>query len=91
MAIGFTDRSNLQPDTKLDRLKPVELDCTLVKEKPLAILVEDESGSQAWLPLKYVTKRQDGMFGALRITIPTWLAIEKGLRAEAGKGQGRLF
>jgi hypothetical protein len=85
MTIGFTDRTGLQPETRIDRLKPVELELTRIKATDKAVLVEDGAGAQSWLPRKHIAKLEEGMFGAIRVTIPTWLAIEKGLRSVPGQ------
>lgn len=90
MAIGFTDRNGLMPETQIDRLKPVTLTLELVKPTAAALLVRDGAGAEVWLPRKHISI-DDGI-RTVRVTLPTWLAIEKGLRTDdASTNQKTLF
>ena len=88
--IGFTDRSGLPPKTEFaDRDKPVVMVVGLVRETKDAVLVRDTAGVEAWLARKHLTI-EDGI-SKLRITLPIWLAIDKGLRVPVDDDQKTLF
>lgn len=65
------------------------LKVTLVRSKDKSVLVRDEAGAEAWLARSLI-KIEDSAL-ATQITLPTWLAIEKGLRAASSAGQKTLF
>lgn len=67
-----------------------ELNCTLVREGSDAVLVDTGTG-QLWLPRRELISVEHGMFGALRIQMPHWLAREKGLKAVVDDRQGVLL
>jgi hypothetical protein len=90
MSMGFTDRSWLVPTDTEERQRPVLVACRVLERREKAVLVQEPSGGTAWLPRSEI-RVEPSAGGLVRITMPTWLAIEKGLTAEAGVGQGRLF
>ena len=60
----------------------VEIDVGEVRRKDSAILVVDADGRKAWLPLSQVEFLEHEYQGSqllLKLLIPEWLAIEKGL------------
>lgn len=65
------------------------LNCTHVRTTPDAVLVSTGVG-EVWLPMAELTIVA-GMFGAMEIEMPRWLAEEKHLVAVADPAQGRLF
>lgn len=91
MSIGFTDRGDLQPETRLARTAPIEAVFTRLKATDKAIMVKDSAGATAWLPRKHLSKIEEGAFGEIRLTLPTWLAIDKGLRTAPVAGQQSLL
>jgi hypothetical protein len=66
------------------------LNCTLVRDGTGAVLVDTGVG-QIWLPYRELISVERGMFGALRIQMPAWLAREKGLKTMADERQGVLL
>jgi hypothetical protein len=91
MSTGFTDRSGLEPATRVARTAPIEAVFTRLKSTDKAIMVKDSTGATAWLPRKHLGQIEEGLFGEIRLTLPTWLAIEKGLRTAPVAGQQSLF
>lgn len=71
------------------------------RESASAVLIAERgTGREVWLPRKQVRIETGGMVAPqslsdlgemLRITLPAWLAEEKGLGTEALAGQGRLL
>lgn len=58
----------------------VEVDVEEVKRTDEAILVEDSEGQKHWLPLSQVVILEEEFTpGPMKLSIPEWLAIEKGL------------
>jgi hypothetical protein len=71
---------------------PIVVICTLRRDSGAAVLVADSGNPEleAWLPRSQVLI-ENGMFGRLRITMPAWLAKEKGFLGGPAPGQGRLL
>ena len=58
----------------------VEIDVEFVDSTESAILVEDADDKKIWLPLSQVEILEEALSGeGLKLSIPEWLAIEKGL------------
>lgn len=89
MSFGFSDRTDVPSPRGEDRTRQVVVLCTLMKMEDAAVLVSTGVGS-VWLPRSQVAIER-GMFGALRVTLPAWLARDKGLVGEPADGQGSLF
>jgi hypothetical protein len=89
MSVGFTDRSGVPDPVAEDPWKRVAIDCQFVRGTAAAVLVRDGAGVEAWLSRKHIII--DDRLGSLHITMPAWLARDKGLHAEAGAGQRTLF
>lgn len=97
MGLGFTDHSDL---AATDRNRPVVVVCRLMTARDKSLLVVDGAGVSAWLARSLILKSEDGGGGdggaftrgtRLRLTLPAWLAEEKGLSVQPGEGQGDLF
>lgn len=72
----------------------VTLDVYLVLARKDAMLVALPDGgnlAEKWLPRSLVEVLPGGAGKRLRIRLPRWKALEAGLIAEAGDGQGRLL
>lgn len=78
--------------TEADRNAPVELRVRVLHGTADAWLVEDGAGAQAWLPRQHVAfPGGRAAMGWGTITVPAWLAEEKGLTPGAAPAtQGRL-
>ena len=90
---GFTDRSDLQPETKEERLKPIVLVLDVIDDRRIkSVCVADPADRRitAWLPRAQITMERP-VLGRVRITLPTWLAIDRGLMAVASRDQKTLF
>lgn len=103
-AVGFTDRGGLGRATEAagDPKRLVQIFCRRVSERPAALLVcERGTGITAWLPRSQITVESGGVSEpadladigeTLRITLPAWLAVEKGLVSFAlDERQGSLL
>lgn len=88
MSGGFTDRSGLT-ERIADGQREVVIVCELVQPRERSILVRDSAGVEAWLARKLVSI--EGDLNTIRITLPAWLAAEKGLSATAEASQKSLF
>lgn len=95
---GFTDRSFLDdrhPNAPRPEAERVVLLVRVHNERPASILVSLEADGgvgQAWLPRSQITIEGRLQLGlTARIALPRWLALDKGLIAAGGDGQGRLL
>ena len=59
----------------------VEVDVEEIRRTDAAILVRDADDKQIWLPLSQVVILEEDFLpgGSMKLLIPEWLAIEKGL------------
>ena len=59
----------------------IEVDVEEIRRTDAAILVADADDKQIWLPLSQVVILEEDVFpgGLIKLSIPEWLAIEKGL------------
>lgn len=89
MTHGFTDRSIFNDGTPESR-RPVTLVLELMDTRRVkAVLVRDKAGATAWLPREMIVIAP-GTRGPFRVTMPTWLALDRGLATKA-EGQETLF
>jgi|EndMetStandDraft_2_1072991.scaffolds.fasta_scaffold01020_12 hypothetical protein len=88
---GFTDRSLLQPTTRAERMKPVTLRLRIIERRVKSVLVAElNSAVTYWLPLAEIRIEEAALEAS--VTMPTWLAVEKGLNVSgAAPGQRSLF
>ena len=63
------------------KLNLIELDCDYVGETDDAILIANpfEEKDSIWLPKSQIEIEYLGHVGCISVTLPEWLAIEKGL------------
>ena len=65
---------------ELMRTKRVEVDVEELYRTGSAIKVKDSEGREHWLPLsKVAILEQEFTSGLMKLSIPEWLAIERGL------------
>ena len=59
----------------------VEIDVDEIRRTDAAILVADADDNQKWLPLSQVVILEEDFLpgGSMKLLIPEWLAIKKGL------------
>ncbi len=66
-------------------MNTVQIKVKVVQRTPLALLVSD-GRTEVWVPWSEITDtvQEDGTFGReiTAITIPKWLAVEKGLQQD---------
>jgi hypothetical protein len=86
---GFTDRSLIAPTTVEERQRKLTLTCWLLRSEDKSVLVRDAAGVEAWLARSLITI--EGDLSVVTITLPAWLAAEKGLRAFAEESGPDLF
>ena len=90
---GFTDREFLQPADKAERFKQVKMTLLVLDDgRVKSVLVGDpnEMTITAWLPRASITIER-AVGGRATVTMPNWLAIDRGLAGVPGRGQGGLF
>lgn len=89
--VGFTNRGDLQPEDLEGRKRPFKVNCRIIERRTKAILIaEIGTATTVWLPRSEITLEET--LTSATVTLPTWLAIEKGLNTWGGApGQGRLF
>ena len=90
---GFTDREFLQPADKAERFKPIKMTLRILDDRRVkAVFVGDpnEMTVTAWLPRAEI-KIEPAAGNRAIVTMPTWLAIDRGLAGVPGRGQKTLF
>ncbi|MFA5897899.1 MAG: hypothetical protein WC829_02175 [Hyphomicrobium sp.] len=103
-ATGLTDREATPAGSAKERRRPVTVVVNFLSEKPGSLHVADtsETGGSCWLPRREIilepgtledamARRARRRMAPLRITMPLWLALDRGLATEASEGQGALF
>jgi len=60
-------------------MKEFEFTCRIVHETEKAFLVDDGSGKEIWIPKAKVLDFVDMPGDAVELTVPEWMAKEKGL------------
>ena len=101
---GFTARPQFFAPTDPVRARPVVVVVNYLGETPQSLHVADttELGVSCWLPKSQAVyeaaelvgaraRRAQGRPATLKITLPAWLALDRGLATAASEGQGSLF
>ena len=60
----------------------MEIDAQVVRRTNLAILIKDADDKEIWLPLSQIVIIEEDVFddaGTVKLSVPEWMAIEKGL------------
>ena len=58
----------------------IDIDVAVEAKTDKAVLVHDGDKSKAvWLPLSQIEISETGIGGIMTVTLPEWLALEKGL------------
>lgn len=70
---------------------PVVVSGQIKQRRPMSVEFVDGSGHSAFLPRSQILKLEEGMFDTARVTMPTWLAREKGFSADVDERQGELL